>query len=113
MDSWQRYQHHLVRYADLGFSLDVSQMGIPEGFLESKLEAAAAAYTYMRELEAGEVKNVDEGRMVGHYWLRDASLAPEPSIRSYIDTLPKESMPKTSSPTCWSWELVVQRLALS
>jgi glucose-6-phosphate isomerase len=86
MDSWQRYHQHLVRYTDLGFSLDVSQMGFPEGFLESMAEPATAAYADMRELEAGAMKNVDEERMVGHYWLRDASLAPNADIRSYIES---------------------------
>ena len=89
MDSWQRYSQHLVRYADLGLSLDISQMHFPEGYVEAKSDACAKAYTYMRELEAGAVANVDEDRMVGHYWLRDASLAPEKDnqdeeIRDYI-----------------------------
>ncbi len=87
--SWQRFSQHLVRYADLGVSLDISQMHFPKGYIEAQSTACAKAFEYMRDLEAGAVANVDEDRMVGHYWLRDASLAPEKDnlgeeIRSYI-----------------------------
>ena len=35
----------------------------------------------MAELEQGAIANPDENRMVGHYWLRNPSLAPTPAIR--------------------------------
>ena len=38
----------------------------------------------MAHLEAGAVSNPDEGRQVGHYWLRDPALAPTESIRAAI-----------------------------
>jgi glucose-6-phosphate isomerase len=42
----------------------------------------------MAGLEAGAIANPDEGRMVGHYWLRNPQLAPTPEIRKEIeDTL--------------------------
>ena len=40
----------------------------------------------MRAIEAGAVANATEHRQVGHYWLRDAALAPTPEIRSAIET---------------------------
>ena len=91
MDAWQSYNQQLVRYNDLGISVDFSQMGIPEGLIASREDSCRAAYTAMRDLEAGAVANVDQRRMVGHYWLRDAALAPvdgadrEP-IRSSIES---------------------------
>jgi len=36
-------------------------------------------------LEAGAIANPDESRMVGHYWLRNPSLAPTPEIRQAIE----------------------------
>jgi glucose-6-phosphate isomerase len=36
----------------------------------------ARAFSDLAALEAGEVANADEGRMVGHYWLRAPHLAP-------------------------------------
>jgi glucose-6-phosphate isomerase len=38
----------------------------------------------MRELEAGALANPDEGRRVGHYWLRAPDLAPDPADRGQI-----------------------------
>lgn len=38
----------------------------------------------MRELEAGAIANPDEGRMVGHYWLRNPHLAPNEQIAGDI-----------------------------
>ena len=77
MDSWQQYDRYLLRYPDLGVFLDISQMGIPDDFLGRHEAACQHALAYMGELEAGAVKNVDEDRMVGHYWLRDPVRAPE------------------------------------
>ena len=36
------------------------------------------AFEAMEQLENGAIANPDEGRMVGHYWLRAPELAPEP-----------------------------------
>lgn len=44
----------------------------------------AAAFTAMQRLEAGAVANPDEGRRVGHYWLRAPELAPEPALSQAI-----------------------------
>ena len=44
----------------------------------------AQALEAMRDLEGGAIANPDEGRMVGHYWLRDAAKAPTPELRKEI-----------------------------
>jgi glucose-6-phosphate isomerase len=51
--------------------------------MEPRLQAAFAA---MAELEKGSIANPDEQRMVGHYWLRAAQLAPSPAIAEAITT---------------------------
>ena len=38
----------------------------------------ALALADLAALEAGAIANPDEGRMVGHYWLRNPALAPTP-----------------------------------
>ena len=38
------------------------------------------AFAAMDALEAGAIANPDEKRMVGHYWLRDPTLAPTPEL---------------------------------
>ncbi len=48
-------------------------------------EKIDGALSEMEALEGGAIANVDEKRMVGHYWLRDAALAPTGEIRSEIE----------------------------
>ncbi|QQY10157.1 MAG: glucose-6-phosphate isomerase [Candidatus Xiphinematobacter sp.] len=76
MSSWTRFQEYFLRYEDSGFSLDISRMGFSEDFLPSMQGRATRALLSMAELEKGNIANQDENRMVGHYWLRDPSLAP-------------------------------------
>lgn len=81
---WQRFQQFYLRYDDIRFELDISRMRFPDDFLtglEGKFEAALKA---MKELEAGAIANPDEGRMVGHYWLRNSGIAPKPDIAAEI-----------------------------
>ena len=81
---WNRYCASIIRYEDLGISLDVSRMNYPDGYFETMGAASERAMAAMAELEAGAVANPDEGRMVGHYWLRTPSLAPDAGIREEI-----------------------------
>ncbi len=74
--SWDRYSRYLVRDEGLGFSLDVSRMRFEESLFEDLSEEIDRAWRDLRALEAGEIANPDEGRQVGHYWLRTPSLAP-------------------------------------
>jgi glucose-6-phosphate isomerase len=82
---WPRFQKYFLHYADLDFSIDISRMRFVDDFfgkMQGRVEKALAA---MREVEAGAIANPDEGRMVGHYWLRDSTLAPTPELRADID----------------------------
>ena len=82
--TWSHFSESFVRYEDLGLSLDVSRMNCPEGFFEAMSIRADQALADMKELEAGALANPDEQRMVGHYWLRNAALAPTGAIRDQI-----------------------------
>jgi len=68
--------------------VDVSRTSLPAHAKTSDpllLEALPAAFSGMAALEGGAVANPDEGRRVGHYWLRAPELAPEPGIRTAIE----------------------------
>ena len=82
---WDRYQQYFLRHETLGFSLDVSRMRFADDFLAKMEPLAARAFTAMAELEKGAVANPDEGRMVGHYWLRAPQLAPQPELTAEIE----------------------------
>ncbi len=81
---WNRFQKHYCSVPELGLSLDISRMGFGEDFLARMEPLMAKAYEAMDELEKGAVANPDEGRMVGHYWLRAPELAPDEEIRKGI-----------------------------
>src|SRR5947208_15294823 len=82
---WQRFQQHFLRYDDLGFSIDISRVKFPDDFFDKMRPRIDKAFAAMRELEAGAIANPDEQRMVGHYWLRNAALAPNAQLRADIE----------------------------
>ena len=85
---YARYRKHLCKVAGLNLSLDISRMPFSKSFFRTMEPAIQAAYTGMQRLEGGAVANPDENRMVGHYWLRNAELAPDPALGKAInDTL--------------------------
>ena len=81
---WQRYQQYLISDERTGISLDISRMRFGDDYFTGMESAAQKAFAAMRELEAGAIANPDEQRQVGHYWLRDAALAPTAELRAAI-----------------------------
>ncbi len=84
MSNWQTYNKNLTRYSDLGLSLDLSLMDIKGSFYTEMQPKIDRALKDMVAVEAGAISNPDEGRMVGHYWLRDADLAPNDTIKAQV-----------------------------
>ncbi len=83
MSNWTDY-NNLLRYTDLRTTLDLSRMDIPHDFIQNLQPKIDKAYEDMKAVEAGEIANPDEGRMVGHYWLRKPELAPTEELRKQI-----------------------------
>lgn len=81
---WNRYLEWLYQDKDLGLELDVSRIGFTEEFLAEMRPKWDHAFRAMADLEAGAIANPDEGRMVGHYWLRKPELAPNPYLQKQI-----------------------------
>jgi glucose-6-phosphate isomerase len=81
---WQRFQKYYTQYPSIGLSLDLSRMNFPDGFFDSLKTPIQKAFIAMAELEKGGIANPDEKRMVGHYWLRNPSLAPTQTISNEI-----------------------------
>jgi len=82
--SWIDFNANHLRYPELGISFDFSLMGLPNDQLEIRSALIARAFADMRALEAGQIANPDENRMVGHYWLRAPELAPTPELQGAI-----------------------------
>jgi len=81
-ESW-----HLVLPRDDGgllVELDLSMSGLQEADLATLDDGLCRGLEAMARLEAGAVANPDEGRQVGHYWLRAPGLAPSPEVEDAI-----------------------------
>ncbi len=82
--SWERFTSNTYHNVKLGFTLDYSRMPFPDDFLTTMEPRLQQAYADMAALEKGIIANPDENRMVGHYWLRNAVLAPTPELSAAI-----------------------------
>ncbi|TYH72275.1 hypothetical protein ES332_D05G242900v1 [Gossypium tomentosum] len=82
---WRRYVDWLYQHKELGLYLDVSRIGFSDEFVAEMEPRFQAAFKAMEDLEKGAIANPDEGRMVGHYWLRNAKLAPKPILQVQIE----------------------------
>ncbi|XP_042498598.1 glucose-6-phosphate isomerase 1, chloroplastic [Macadamia integrifolia] len=82
---WNRYVEWLYQHKELGLFLDVSRIGFTDEFFQQMEPKLQAAFKAMQGLERGAIANPDEGRMVGHYWLRNPQFAPNSHLRSQIE----------------------------
>lgn len=71
---------------EIDLVLDLSRMGLDAAFFARMKPAMDEAYRAMDALEAGAIANPDEKRRVGHYWLRAPERAPEPALRTAIES---------------------------
>jgi len=84
--SWQRFCHYLFYSDELGMQIDISKIRFTDNYFQYMETGMKAIYQKIRELESGFIYNPDEGRMVGHYWLRRPELAPNSMIRQEIES---------------------------
>ena len=82
---WARFQENYHEFLKIGLAIDVSRMNFTSDFLSSIEPPMAKAFEAMTALEGGAIANPDEGRMVGHYWLRNPELSPTQEIRASIE----------------------------
>jgi glucose-6-phosphate isomerase len=61
----------------VGVELDFGRLQLPDDLADRYREPIERAIQEMTAVEAGEKVNTDEGRQVGHYWLRNPDLAPD------------------------------------
>ena len=82
--SWNRFKEYCLHIPSLDLSLDVSRVDFPDTFLAGNQPKIDKAIADMEALEGGAIANPDENRMVGHYWLRNADLAPSADLSEAI-----------------------------
>ncbi len=81
---WDRYQRFLCEAPTIGLTLDISRVPFTDEDLKPLEASMRDAFVAMDKLEAGEIANPDEKRMVGHYWLRDPDRAKDTAIAQEI-----------------------------
>lgn len=82
--NWDTYKELTFNFPEVELSIDLSRLGLPDEYINSMESKFAEAFEEMDKLEGGSIANPDEGRMVGHYWLRNAELAPTAELKSSI-----------------------------
>jgi glucose-6-phosphate isomerase len=86
-DRFEQFCSRCIRLEDPAVELDFSMAQIEDQAIASMLPSVQRALLAMEQIDAGAVANADEGRMVGHYWLRAPFLAPSPEIQDEIAAL--------------------------
>ena len=84
--SWERFKHYYLYIDTLHFGIDVSRIDFDDVFLNKMEPKIQAAFVAMQKLESGSIANVDEDRMVGHYWLRNSKQAPSNELTEAIES---------------------------
>ena len=83
-------QDFYISHSESQFWADFSFVDFSGDYLSSMDQSISRALKQMQDLEGGEIANPDENRMVGHYWLRNADLAPNDKLKKAIkETLEK------------------------
>lgn len=85
MPAMKQYAQQLLRYPEMGISLDFSKLPLTPEYLAEMKPLIDRAYADIASLEAGAIANPDENRMVGHYWLRNSAIAPTDELRAKIE----------------------------
>ncbi len=83
---WARFKKFYCNCESVGVALDISRMNFSDTFFSEMEPKIQSAFVSMDKLVAGAIANPDEGRMVGHYWLRDSSKAPTAELKKEIDS---------------------------
>ncbi len=83
--NWDRFKKYNYEFKELEFGIDISRVNFPETYYSEMQNRVDAALENMDKIEKGAVANPDEGRMVGHYWLRNSSIAPDENLKNEIE----------------------------
>jgi glucose-6-phosphate isomerase len=89
MDTSNRFARYLRfrSFLDDPFvELDLSHAGLEVADIDALTPSLAKALQAMRDLEEGSIANPDEGRQVGHFWLRAPGLSPSEAIGEEVRT---------------------------
>ncbi len=84
-NSWDKFCNYLWFDKKLNIWLDISKINFNNDKISSLEKKFKNVFSSIQELEAGAISNIDENRQVGHYWLRNPSIAPSAQISEEIN----------------------------
>ncbi len=85
----EKWKNNLFYSPKTELMMDWDGMDLDSAYMDSMREKIEKALRYMERVDAGDIINVDEGRMVGHYWLRNPDIAPAAEAKEIRDCLSK------------------------
>ncbi len=84
-NSWDKFCNYLWFDKKLNIWLDISKINFNNDKIISLEKTFKNVFSTIQELEDGAISNIDENRQVGHYWLRNPSIAPSAEIREELN----------------------------
>tara|TARA_Y100000589_G_scaffold328669_1_gene373312 strand:- start:1349 stop:2950 length:1602 start_codon:yes stop_codon:yes gene_type:complete len=85
LDDWSKFSKFLWFEKSINIWLDISKVNFNQKSFEDMSNEFIKVFKSLDDLEAGAISNVNENRMVGHYWLRNSSISPTNQIKEGID----------------------------
>ena len=85
LNDWKKFSSYLWFSEKLNIWLDISKINFIEDDFKDINKKFVNVFKAIDKLENGAIANVDEKRQVGHYWLRNSSIAPNDTIKNKID----------------------------
>jgi len=85
LNNWEKFSKYLWFNDALNIWIDISKINFTEKEFEAINQKFVNVFKALDELENGSIANIDENRQVGHYWLRNSSIAPNEILKNKID----------------------------
>ena len=89
-NNWNKFCNYLWFDEQINIWLDISKINFNRDQISTLEERFINVFSSINELENGAIANIDERRQVGHYWLRNPSIAPNNLIKDQISNDIKE-----------------------
>ena len=85
LNNWKKFSNYLWFNEELNIWIDISKINFNDEDFEAINQKFVNVFNALDELENGAIANIDENRQVGHYWLRNSSIAPNNILKNKID----------------------------
>lgn len=85
LNDWNKFSNYLWFSDELNIWIDISKIKFSEEDFDEINKKFVNVFKALDDLENGSIANIDEKRQVGHYWLRNSSIAPTNILKNKID----------------------------